>query len=203
MEQENVPAILSEQQLPTAELTMWTRLYVCWALRMIYITLGTKRVTTLKRLMSINVPSIQISALNDDISFTWFLDAKTKRQLAHIFVANVALVRRIVPFCSFLTRESPDAISGGHLHTSLASGKSILALTEEVENMLADWSNEYAQILEPVTFLSDADDDNCSAFLVQQSFLKLTYESVSSSISNCLLSLAYLSVVIVFRHCTK
>lgn len=180
LEQANVPTMFSEQQLPTAELKMWTRLYVSWALRMIYITLGTRRVPTLKRLMSIKVPRIQISALNDDISFSWFLNAKTKRQLAHIFIANVALVRQIVPLCSFLMRESPDAISGGHLHTSLAGGKSILALTEEVENMLADWSNEYAQVFKPVAFLSDMNDDNRSAFLVKQSFLKLTYESVSS-----------------------
>jgi hypothetical protein len=203
LEEAKLPAILEEQEPPGTELTMWTRLYVSWALRMIYATLGTRRVTTLKRLMSINVPSIQISALNDDISFSWFLDAKTKRQLAQIFIANVALVRRIVPFCSFLIRKSPDAISGGRLHTSLAGGKSILALTEEVENMLADWSNEYALIFQPVEFLSQLNDDNRSAFLVQQSFLKMTYESVSSCTFDCLLSLAYTPVVIVFRHFTN
>jgi hypothetical protein len=176
LEQANVPAILSEQKPPTAELTMWTRLYVSWALRVIYITLGTRRVTTLKRVMGINVPNIQISALNDDISFSWFLNAKTKRRLAHIFIANVSLVRQVAPFCSFLTRASPDATSGSHLPSSLASGKSILTLTEELEDMLGDWSNEYALVFEPVASLSDMNDDNRSAFFVQQSFLKLTYE---------------------------
>lgn len=176
IEQAEMPAKLSDQKPPTAELTMWTRLYVSWALRMIYVTLGTRRGTTLKRVMGINVPSIQISALDDDINFSWFLSAKTKQRLSRIFIANVELGRRVVPFCSSLIRDSPDATSGSHFHIAPAGGKSVLALTEEIENMLADWSNEYARIFEPIASLSDINDDNHSAFLVQQSFLKLTYE---------------------------
>ncbi len=72
-----------------------------------------------------------------------------------------------------------------------------------MENVLADWSNEYALIFQPVEFLSQLNDDNRSAILVQQSFLKMTYESVSSCTFDCLLSLAYTPVVIVFRHCTN
>lgn len=128
----------------------------------------------------------------DDVGFPWFLNASTKRQLSHIFVANVALVRRIVPFCAFLARTSPEP-------TLFAAGKSILALTEEVENMMADWSNEFALVLEPGNFPFDINHDNRFAILSQQSFLKLTYESVSL----CCLELHMIFCLHFFRYCVS
>ena len=171
----NVPAIVSEKKFSSSELTLWERLYTSWAMRIIGITLGTKRTIPLKRAIDTTMPNLQISALDDDINFAWFLNIETKQRLAKIFIAKVALIRLVFPFCGFLIKASSDAAPGGRLDACSTHGRSILAVTEELEDILANWLNEYSSVFELVV-LSDSDDESESVIFVQQSFLKLTYE---------------------------
>jgi hypothetical protein len=153
---------------------MWLRLYISRALRIISITLGTKRANPLKRAVNMKLPEIQISALKDDISFPWFLGVKTKQRLAHIFIAKVALVRLTVPICRFLMKVSPDSTSGSRPSPFMIDRKSLPAVTEELEDILADWSYKNASVFEAPSL--DTPSEDGAALFVHQSFLKLTRE---------------------------
>lgn len=176
LQEANVLGILSEGTLPTMELNMWRQLYSSWALRFSWRTLGTRKATALRRVVTIKVPIIQTEAFSDDASFSWFLNIETKQRLAQIFVAKMALVRLVVKFCSFLLRITIGATSTSNLPTPLASGESILTEMEELEILLIEWSSKYAGIYEPLTLSDMNDDANCSALLMQQSYLKLGHE---------------------------
>lgn len=177
LEEANVPAILSDTSSFTPELNMWSRLYFSWSVRTICITLGTRRRTALLSAITIDVSDFPASALAEDINFAWFLNVETKTSLAQIFVAKLALVRLVVPFCGFLIKSTSETNSGNGIHTATAGGKSILAATEELETIFSQWSDKHAMAFDP-SFVVDPNDPNSSALFVQQCFLQLVNEYV-------------------------
>ncbi|KAF2098454.1 hypothetical protein NA57DRAFT_56123 [Rhizodiscina lignyota] len=109
--------------------THWKRVYSCWLMRAIGMVLGLKA-TSEPEIISVPIDSITLPELESDLSFSWFLEADTKRDLAQYFIARVELTRHMVSICRLLLeRGNPSSTVPEYASGGLANHYTVICFT--------------------------------------------------------------------------
>ncbi|PGH20097.1 hypothetical protein AJ80_03665 [Polytolypa hystricis UAMH7299] len=177
----NVPYLLSQTSLPPRQLSRWKLLYSCCIQRVLAFLLGSQRVNVASSI-ALEIPSISLRDLYEELKVPWYLSVEAKRKLASLFLAKIDLFRHITLICNIIIRHS-----GQHV-TSMVSSlprpykRSIMGELEECEGAVSDWRVQYDYYFQDVSDNSNPPDRSELPWITQRSFLKLTYEFVISTL---------------------
>ncbi|OGM50523.1 hypothetical protein ABOM_000960 [Aspergillus bombycis] len=128
---------------------------------------------------SVNLGCIQLSDLDNDLSFSWFLSKDTKRTLARIFIASIDLFVLAYPICKILMRRDTFSLPS-------ANRSSVMSDLEEFEFSLSKWHNQNLELMSPDSAGKSSAGRSYIPTIVHRTFLRLEYESVTLKPFSCL-----------------
>lgn len=159
----------------------WRRVLACYLVRAVSITLATHRACG-SRFVAIDLISLGMSDLEQDIEFDWLLEASLKRRLAQMFLASIELFKLLIPLQNTLLQY--QALSAPSDNNDRQ--KSLLGRLEECETEISSWMVRNKDLLDSSVecYLSPTASDAelltaKRAFLIKKAVSKLLYEYVT------------------------
>jgi hypothetical protein len=171
----NVPMLLSQSSLPLRQIARWRILSACCILRVIAFLLGSQRVIIASGL-PLEIPTVTLSDMDDEIRAPWHLDLGVKRKLAELFLAKLELFRPFSLICNVILQHTEVQQSPAESGRSRRLGRSIIGELEECEAAVSNWRAEYAQIMQDQQAASHTPTAEELPWLTHKAFLQLTYE---------------------------
>ena len=161
--------------------TRWKILSCCCVIRAQRLIIGTHRNTLITEIPS-KIPQLEVTDLEEDLRFPWFLSVAEKRRLAQVFKAAVDLQQFIDPLCQIVLRREPEPWSGQKETPGsfVPFRRSVMGDLEEVESSLMDWRTRYERLLlEDWDATSTTFPPSPPCFAVAAAHLNLGYESAT------------------------
>lgn len=163
---------LEQQRL----LRQWSILRSCAIIRAGSILVGTRRTNSLLWSISMEEPHLELSDLEDDLGFSWYLPIETKRSLASIIMARWEIAKIGKPMYSLAMQQSVNALlDDGEPSQSKAARSTCLDDLDKFDADISQWESDHRACLRSEESLSWARDGD-RPVLVQKAFLRLCYE---------------------------
>jgi hypothetical protein len=155
----------------------WKKVYCCWAMRAVGLIVGLKTISQ-PHIISIPTLNFNLSDMEQDLNFDWFLSSETKRDLARRFIARVALAFTSIPLCKLLLKRNITHTPGSsdrETNCNNTGPKSMLSDIEESEGLFENWKKENIDLFSSLAEGSKLDMDVVASKIHHANFI-LTYE---------------------------